>query len=172
MGTTRSTRRRTSIRATGPISGQSTLKCPAGTDPCTLIGNPAVVPGEQAAVLFAGWGHASGEPNGKYVFRYTVHGTLNGEPDRRHGELEADLHGRLSYGAAAPSNRGGSALAGDRVALHAAGIGRRDELAVLALDRAHAAQRPRRRDGHVVPARAEASHHVGADALLDEQRAR
>jgi hypothetical protein len=58
----------------------STLKCPAGTDPCTLIGSPAVVPGEQAAVLFAGWGHASGEPNGKYVFRYTVHGTLNGEP--------------------------------------------------------------------------------------------
>ena len=57
-----------------------TLKCPAGTGPCTDIGKPAVVPGEQAAVLFAGWGHAPGEPNGKYVFRYTVHGTLNGEP--------------------------------------------------------------------------------------------
>jgi hypothetical protein len=60
----------------------STLKCtPApDTSPCTIIGSPAVVPGEQAAVLFAGWGHSPGEPNGKYVFRYTVHGTLNGEP--------------------------------------------------------------------------------------------
>jgi hypothetical protein len=59
-----------------------TLKCTPfpDTSPCTGIGKPAVVPGEQAAVLFAGWGHASGEPNGKYVFRYTVHGTLNGKP--------------------------------------------------------------------------------------------
>ena len=46
-----------------------TLKCPAGTDPCTLIGSPAVVPGERASVLFAGWVHGVGEPNGKYVFR-------------------------------------------------------------------------------------------------------
>jgi hypothetical protein len=45
-----------------------------------VIASPAVVPGEQAAVLFAGWGHGPGEPNGRYVFRYTVHGTLNDEP--------------------------------------------------------------------------------------------
>ena len=29
---------------------------------------------------YTGWIHAVGEPNGKYVFRYTVHGTLNGTP--------------------------------------------------------------------------------------------
>lgn len=57
----------------------STLKCP-DIGSCNVIGSPAVVPGERAAVLFAGWGHAAGEPNGKYVFKYTVHGTLNGIP--------------------------------------------------------------------------------------------
>ncbi len=57
----------------------STLHCP-DTGPCNVIGSPAVVPGEQAAVLFAGWGHGAGEPNGRYVFQYTVHGTLNGLP--------------------------------------------------------------------------------------------
>jgi len=31
-------------------------------------------------VIYAGWQHAVGEPNGKYVFQYTVHGTLNGAP--------------------------------------------------------------------------------------------
>jgi hypothetical protein len=59
----------------------STLHCPDNfTDPCNVIASPAVVPGEQATVLFAGWGHGPGEPNGRYVFRYTVHGTLNGAP--------------------------------------------------------------------------------------------
>jgi hypothetical protein len=57
----------------------STLKCP-DTGACNVIGSPAVVPGEKAAVLFAGWGHGPGEPNGKYIFKYTVHGTLNGIP--------------------------------------------------------------------------------------------
>ncbi len=59
-----------------------TLKCtpPPDTSPCTIIGTPAVVPGEQAAVLFAGWDHGVGELNGTYVFNYTVHGTLNGDP--------------------------------------------------------------------------------------------
>ena len=31
-------------------------------------------------MFFPGWGHAPGEPNGKYVFEFTVHGTLNGTP--------------------------------------------------------------------------------------------
>ena len=57
----------------------STLRCPS-TGPCTVIGSPAVVPGEEVAVLYAGWGHGAGELNGKYVFKYTVHGTLNGTP--------------------------------------------------------------------------------------------
>ena len=51
-----------------------------GPPPCGVVGAPAILPGEQTAAVYVGWAHASGEANGKYVFRYTVHGTLNGEP--------------------------------------------------------------------------------------------
>lgn len=58
-----------------------TVTCDPGTQPpCTVIGKPAVIPGENTAVLFPGWGHAADEPDGTYVFRYTVHGTQNGAP--------------------------------------------------------------------------------------------
>jgi hypothetical protein len=59
----------------------STVSCPPGSPPpCSVVGSPAVVPGENTAVLYTGWVHAASEPNGTYVFRYTVHGTLNGTP--------------------------------------------------------------------------------------------
>lgn len=59
----------------------STVSCPpGGPPPCGVVGNPAILPGENTAVLYTGWGHAVGEPNGTYVFKYTVHGTLNGTP--------------------------------------------------------------------------------------------
>ena len=58
----------------------STVKCPSSGPPCNEVHSPAVVPGEEAAVIYAGWQHEVGEPNGKYVFQYTVHGTLNGAP--------------------------------------------------------------------------------------------
>jgi hypothetical protein len=48
--------------------------------PCDVVGTPAVVPGERIAVLYPGWIHGNTEPNGVYVFKYTVHGTLNGTP--------------------------------------------------------------------------------------------
>jgi hypothetical protein len=57
-----------------------TVQCPSTGPPCNEVRSPAVVPGEKTAVLFVGWGHAAGELNGKYVFKFTVHGTLNGEP--------------------------------------------------------------------------------------------
>jgi hypothetical protein len=58
-----------------------TVRCdPGGPPPCTSIGKPAVIPGENTVVLFPGWVHGPGEPNGTYVFRYTVHGTVNGAP--------------------------------------------------------------------------------------------
>jgi hypothetical protein len=58
----------------------STVRCSprGGPPPCSAVGSPAVVPGEKTAVLYAGWQHDVGEVNGKYVFRFTVHGTLNG----------------------------------------------------------------------------------------------
>jgi len=48
--------------------------------PCNVVGSPAVLPGENTVVLYAGWAHGNTEPNGWYVFKYTIHGTLNGNP--------------------------------------------------------------------------------------------
>jgi hypothetical protein len=58
----------------------STVTCPAGSDPCNVVGNPAVVPGEKTAILYTGWAHGADEPDGTYIFRHTMHGTLNGTP--------------------------------------------------------------------------------------------
>jgi hypothetical protein len=58
-----------------------TVTCDPGTPPpCTVIGKPAVIPGENTAVLYPGWGHGADEPDGTYVFKYTIHGTQNGVP--------------------------------------------------------------------------------------------
>jgi hypothetical protein len=58
----------------------ATASCPPEGPPCTVVGRPAVVPGEKAAVFYTGWAHGAEEPNGTYVFKFTVHGTLNGTP--------------------------------------------------------------------------------------------
>jgi hypothetical protein len=58
----------------------STVTCPSDGTACNVVGSPAVVPGENTAVLYAGWIHGNTEPNGAYVFKYTIHGTLNGTP--------------------------------------------------------------------------------------------
>jgi hypothetical protein len=50
------------------------------TVPCNVVLNPAILPGENTVIFFERWFHASDEPNGTYVFRFTVHGTLNGTP--------------------------------------------------------------------------------------------
>lgn len=57
----------------------STVTC-ENSPTCTRILSPAILPGEKTAAMYVGWAHVTGEPNGKYVFRYTVHGTLNGQP--------------------------------------------------------------------------------------------
>ena len=58
-----------------------TVTCAPGTPPpCTEIGEPAVIAGENTVVFYPGFTHGDGEPNGTYVFRYTMHGTLNGTP--------------------------------------------------------------------------------------------
>jgi hypothetical protein len=48
--------------------------------PCDVVGNPSVIPGENAAVAYTSFAHGIGEPHGSYVFRYVVHGTFNGAP--------------------------------------------------------------------------------------------
>lgn len=67
-----------------PWSGHwpATVNCPPppSGDPCNLVTSPAVVPGEVTSVLYAGWVHGDEEPDGRYVFKYTVRGTLEGMP--------------------------------------------------------------------------------------------
>ena len=48
--------------------------------PCDVVLNPAVLPGENTVATYFGFQHSVDEPNGSYVFRYTIHGTLNGAP--------------------------------------------------------------------------------------------
>jgi hypothetical protein len=65
-----------------PYSGHwlVTASCPPEGPPCTVVGDPAVLPGEEAFVFYTGWAHGVGEPNGTYVFKFTIHGTLNATP--------------------------------------------------------------------------------------------
>lgn len=65
-----------------PYSGHwaVTASCPPDSSPCNVVGSPAVLPGEKAAVFYTGWAHGGAEPNGTYVFKYTIHGMLNGAP--------------------------------------------------------------------------------------------
>jgi hypothetical protein len=65
----------------------STVTCPGtppwftdSTDPCNIVEPPAIIPGEKTVAFHIGWGHGVGEPNGTYVFRFTIHGTLDGQP--------------------------------------------------------------------------------------------
>lgn len=58
----------------------ATVTCGGNPPPCGVVGNPAVLPTEAAIPFYTGWLHSAGEPNGTYVFRFTVHGTLNGAP--------------------------------------------------------------------------------------------
>jgi hypothetical protein len=48
--------------------------------PCDVVDSPAVIPGENTVMLYAGWTHGTTEPNGSYVFKFTIHGTQNGTP--------------------------------------------------------------------------------------------
>jgi hypothetical protein len=65
-----------------PYSGHwpVTATCPPEGPPCSVVGTPAVIPGEKAAVFYIGWAHGTAEPNGTYVFKFVVHGTFNGTP--------------------------------------------------------------------------------------------
>jgi hypothetical protein len=67
---------------TGGTSGNwpSTVTCPPSGPPCNVVGSPAVDPGENTAIYHRPWFHGNEEPNGAYVFKFTVHGTLNGAP--------------------------------------------------------------------------------------------
>jgi hypothetical protein len=64
----------------------NTVTCPVDSGgnftgpPCNVVGSPAVIPGENTVVLYTAWSHAVSEPKGDYVFKYTIHGTLNGNP--------------------------------------------------------------------------------------------
>jgi hypothetical protein len=60
----------------------TTVTCQPGAppDPCNEIHSPAAIPGENTSILYAGWAHGADELSGTYVFRFTIHGTLNENP--------------------------------------------------------------------------------------------
>lgn len=67
-----------------PFNGVShrwpaTVECGSGP-PCTDVTNPAVLPGEDTAAFYSGWIHDTNDATGTFVFKYTIHGTLNGTP--------------------------------------------------------------------------------------------
>jgi ABC-type branched-subunit amino acid transport system substrate-binding protein len=51
-----------------------------GSPPCADVQNPAVIPGENTVALYVGWIHDTTDPIGTWIFTYTIHGTLNGNP--------------------------------------------------------------------------------------------
>jgi hypothetical protein len=59
----------------------ATVTCgdPPAPPPCTTVLNPAILPGENTIGFYDGWFHGSTEPNGSYVFQFTIHGTVNGQ---------------------------------------------------------------------------------------------
>jgi hypothetical protein len=65
-----------------PFAGHwpSTVVCPTTGPPCNVVVGTAVLPDEDVAVFYSGWVHGNAEPNGTYVFKFTIHGTLNGAP--------------------------------------------------------------------------------------------
>jgi len=59
----------------------STVTCgQPPTRPCNVVTSPAVLPDENTVIFYDGWFHGQSDANGVLVFRYTVHGTLNGTP--------------------------------------------------------------------------------------------
>jgi hypothetical protein len=64
------------------VSGRwpATVTCPPPSEPCNIVGSPAILPGENTVIVFEGWFHGQSDPNGTLVMRFTIHGTLNGTP--------------------------------------------------------------------------------------------
>jgi hypothetical protein len=52
------------------------------TVPCNVVTSPAaaILPGEDTVIWWEGWFHGQSDPNGTLVMRFTIHGTLNGNP--------------------------------------------------------------------------------------------
>jgi hypothetical protein len=60
----------------------ATVTCgtPPAPPPCTTVLSPAVLPGENTIGFYDGFVHGSEDATGSYVFQFTLHGTLNGQP--------------------------------------------------------------------------------------------
>jgi hypothetical protein len=61
------------------FSGRWPVSCAPFSSPCD-VRSPAVLPGETTAPFVSRWIHGADEPDGTYVFTFTLHGTVNGEP--------------------------------------------------------------------------------------------
>jgi hypothetical protein len=64
---------------TPAFAGRWPVSCAPFSSPCEVT-SPAVLPGETTAPFVSRWIHTADEPDGTYIFTFTLHGTLNGEP--------------------------------------------------------------------------------------------
>lgn len=60
------------------FAGRWAVSCAPFSSPCEVT-SPAVLPGETTAPWVSRWIHAAAEPDGTYIFTFTLHGTLNGQ---------------------------------------------------------------------------------------------
>ena len=60
---------------------------------CCIVGKPAIIPGENTVAFYVRQPFVDGDDNpapGTYLFKYTLHGTLNdGTPMGKHVDLSA-----------------------------------------------------------------------------------
>jgi hypothetical protein len=61
------------------FAGRWVVSCAPFSSPCEVT-SPAVLPGETTSPWVSRWIHGADEPDGTYVFTFTLHGMLNGEP--------------------------------------------------------------------------------------------
>jgi hypothetical protein len=59
-----------------------TVTCPGTppSPPCNIVSDPAVLPGEELVIFYVGYAPDPSDPPGNYVFVFTAHGTVNGQP--------------------------------------------------------------------------------------------
>ena len=61
------------------FAGRWAVSCAPFSSPCEVT-TPAVLPGETMSPWVSRWIHGADEPDGSYIFTFTLHGTLNGAP--------------------------------------------------------------------------------------------
>ena len=65
------------LRLGGKGAGRWPTTVTGNSDSGLTVGRPAIIPGEDTVAIFIGWENFA--VPGRYVFKYTLHGTLDGD---------------------------------------------------------------------------------------------